>query len=106
MHREAGSSSGSRRQPAVVRPAPARGDQCVGALGQGGTDEELEVPQLVSAECQREQVLALDPDIRSAAESGRESSERRQRRQSVEQLEARHCGDPGRDDQRSLIDRS
>ena len=40
-----------------------RRDERVGALGERGPDEELEVAQLVAAERQRQEVLALDPDV-------------------------------------------
>ena len=65
---EAGPRPGRGRQTAMVRPAPSRRDERVGALGQRRADEELQVPQLVPAERQRQQVLALDPDLDAAAE--------------------------------------
>ena len=55
----------------------------------GGADEELQVAQLVATERQRQQVLALDPDLGPAAERGRQPRQRRERRRSVEQREAR-----------------
>ena len=52
------------------------GDQAVGALGQRRADQELQVSQLVAAERERQQVLALDPDLDAAAERGREARQR------------------------------
>ena len=62
MDVEPGRRPGGGRQPAVVGPAPAARDERVGAIGQRRADQELEVPQLVAAERERQQVLALDPD--------------------------------------------
>ena len=73
---EARPGAGGGRQPAVVRPAPARRHQRVGALGERRPDEELEVAQLVPAERQRQEVLALDPDLDPAAERRREPRQR------------------------------
>ena len=81
--------AGRRGQPGMVRPAPAGGHQRVGALGQRGPDEELEVAQLVATERERQEVLALDPDLGPAAERRGEARQRRQRRRTVEQREAR-----------------
>ena len=77
----------------MVRPAPAGRDEGVGALGQRRADEELEVAQLVAAERERQQVLALDPDLGPAAERGREARQRLERRRPVEQREAREASD-------------
>ena len=77
-----------QRRPVVTRR--------VGALGQGRADEELEVAQLVAAERERQQVLALDPDARPAAEGRREPRQRLQRRRPVEQREPREIGRVGR----------
>ena len=71
----------ARAPAAAVRRAwldqrrPGR-DEAVGALRQRGADQELEVAQLVAAEGEREQVLALDPDLGAAAERRREPRQR------------------------------
>ena len=93
MDVEAGPRSGRGRQPAMVRPAPSRRDQRVGALGQRRTDKELQVPQLVPAERERQQVLALDPDLDAAAERRGEPLEPMERRRALEQPEPRQRGD-------------
>ena len=85
---EAGDRSGGGRQPTVVGPASPDGDQAIGALGQGGPDQELEVAQLVPAECQWQQVFALDPDLGPPAELDRQARQRGERRRPVEELEA------------------
>ena len=80
-----------QRRPDVTRR--------VGALGQRGADEVLEVAQLVPAEGQRQQVLALDPQLGATAEGRRQARQRRQRRRAVEQREPREAGrigGPGR----------
>ena len=77
-----------------------RRDERVGALGERRPDEELQVPQLVPAERERQEVLALDPDLDAAAERVREPRQPVERRRSVEQREARQRGDPGRHVQR------
>ena len=98
---ETGLRAGRRREPAVVRPAPPGRDERVGALCQRRADEEFEVAQLVATERQREQVLALDPDVDLAAQRGRKPGEPLQRRRPVDQRETRQRGDAGR----NLIDR-
>ena len=69
MDVEAGARPGGGREPAVVRPAPAGRHERVGTVGERGADEELEVAQLVAAERDRQQVLALDPDVGAIAEA-------------------------------------
>ena len=86
---------GGGRQPAVVRPAAAGRDERVGAVGKRRPDEELQVPQLVAAERERQEVLALDPDVGPAAQRGREPRQRLERRGPVEEGEPRQAGDPG-----------
>ena len=76
MDRQPGPRAGGGGQPGVVRPAPARRDEAVGAVGQRRPDEELEAAQLVAAERQRQQVLALDPDLGPTAERGPEARQR------------------------------
>ena len=91
--------SGGGGQPGVIRPAPAGRDEGVRTLRQRGADEVLQVPQLVPAEGQRQQVLALDPQLGAAAQDGRQARQRRQRRWAVEQREPREAGrigGPGR----------
>ncbi len=73
---EAGPRSGRRSQPGVVRPSAAGRDEGVGAICDGGADEELEVAELVATERQREEVLTLDPDLGATADRGREPRER------------------------------
>ena len=73
-----------QRRPVVIRR--------VRAVGQRRTDEELEIPQLVAAERERQQVLALDPDLGPAAERGRQARQRRERRRSVEQTRSAGSG--------------
>jgi hypothetical protein len=53
-----------------------RRDERVGAVRDGRRDEELEVPELVPAEGERQQVLALDPDVDAAAERAENRSSR------------------------------
>ncbi len=80
-----------QRRPDVTRH--------VGTLGQRGPDEVLQVAQLVPAEGQRQQVLALDPQLGAAAEGRRQARQRRERRRAVEQREPREAGrigGPGR----------
>ena len=93
MDVKTGPRPGRRREPAVVRPAAARRDERVGAVGQRRADEELEVPQLVPAERQRQQVLALDPDLDASTKRRREPLDRMERRRPVEQREPRQRGD-------------
>ena len=97
---EAGSGSRRRGEPAVVRPPPSRGDQRVGAVGERRPDEELQVPELVAAERERQQVLALDPDVGAATERSREPGGAIEGRRAVEQDETRQRGDQGRNDHR------
>ena len=85
MDGEPGPRAGRGGEPAMVGPAPAGRDQRVGALRQRLTDEELQVPQLVAAEREGQEVLALDPDVRAAAERRREALEPAERRRPVEQ---------------------
>jgi hypothetical protein len=54
----------------VVRPATAGRDERVGSLGKGGANEEFEVPELVTAERQGQEILALDPDFDITTEGG------------------------------------
>ncbi len=96
MDAETGPGTGRRGQPGVVRPPPARRDQVVGALGQRRADQELEIAQLVAAKRERQEVLALDPDLRTVAERGREARQTVERRGSVEQREARESRRIGR----------
>jgi hypothetical protein len=100
---EAGLCPGGRRQPAVVRPAPTGRDQGIRALGEGGPDEELEVPQLVPTEGQGQEIFALDPDLGPATEGRGKTAERRQRRRTIEQGEPRQRGDPERNDHDPIV---
>ena len=79
MDVEAGHRPGGGRQPAVVGPAPAAGDERVRTLRERRPDEELQVAQLVPAERDRQQVLALDPDVHAAAERVREARQAMER---------------------------
>src|SRR4029077_14135465 len=53
--------------------------------------------ELVAAERERQQVLALDPQLDPVAERGRQPRQRAQRRGAIEQAMPRQRGDPGRD---------
>ena len=86
-----GLRAGRRGQPGMVRPAPAGRDERVGALGQRGADQELQVAQLVATERERQEVLALDPDLDAATERGGEARQGRQRRGTVDQAETREA---------------
>ena len=92
---ESGLRAGGRGQPGVVRPAPPGRDEGVGALGERRPDEELEVAQLVATEREGEQVLALDPHVRPAADGRGEPRDPLERRWAVEQGEPRQVGGPG-----------
>ncbi len=87
---------GRGRQPAVVRPASAGRDEAIGVLGQRRPDEHLEVAQLVAAEGQRKEVLALDPELGPAAERGRQPWQRGERRRLVDQREPGKIGQRAR----------
>ena len=76
MDLEAGLRAGGGGEPRVVRPAAPGRDERVGALGERRADQELEVAQLVAAERERQQVLALDPELGAAAERGRQPRQR------------------------------
>ena len=89
MDGQPGLRAGRGGQPAVVRPAPAGRDQGVGALGQRRPDQELEVAQLVAAEAERQEVLALDPDVARRHRAPPRTAAARQRRGRVEEREAR-----------------
>ena len=89
MDREAGPRPGRGGEARVVGPPTPAGDEGVGTLGEGGADEELEVPQLVPAERERQQVLALDPDLRAGAECLAEPWQRLERRRAIDEREAR-----------------
>ena len=77
---------GGRRGRPSPRPPPSAGQwldqrrpvvtRRVGALREGRPDQELEVAQLVAAEGEREQVLALDPDAPRLRRARRETRER------------------------------
>ena len=71
-------------------------DEGVGAIGERRADEELEVAQLVAAERERQQVLALDPDVGAAAERLREARQPMERRRAVEQAVTRRRRSGGR----------
>jgi hypothetical protein len=73
---------------AVVRLRGAGGDQHVGALRKGGTDQELELARLVAAETQAGLVVALDQqpwtaelvlESRQTVQRGRQERQRRAR---------------------------
>ena len=55
----------------------------------GRADQELEVAQLVATERDRQEVLALDPQLGPVAERGRQPRQRSERRRPVEQRVAR-----------------
>jgi hypothetical protein len=103
MDGKPGSRAGGGGEPAMVRPAPTRRDQRVRALRQRGTDEELQVPELVPAECERQEILALEPDLGPGAGRGPCPERRAQavrgqeRRRRVEQPEPGQRGDRGWD---------
>ena len=103
MDGEPGLRAGRGGEPAMVGPAAAGRDQRVGAVGERRADEELEVPQLVAAEREREQVLALDPDVGVAADGRREPRQALQRRRPVEQREPRQRGDRRGNTHRSIL---
>jgi hypothetical protein len=67
---EPGSCSRCCGKAAVVRPATPGRDERVGSLGKGSANEEFEVPELVTAERQGQQILALDPDFDITTEGG------------------------------------
>jgi len=94
---------GRRRQSAMVRPPPPARDQRVGAVRQRRPDEELEVPQLVATERERQEVLALDPDVGPVAERAGEPLEPLQGRRPVEEREARERRNPGRNDHPPML---
>ena len=89
---ETGDRPGRRRQAAVVRPASAGGHEAVGAGGQRGADERLEVAQLVAAERERQEVFALDPELGATTERRRQPNQRGDRRRAAGQREARQVG--------------
>jgi len=60
--------------------APSAGcHEDVGASGLRRADEELQVPQLVAAERQGQEILPLDPDVGAATEHGREARQSMER---------------------------
>ena len=87
MHVQPGLRSCGRRQAGVIRPTPARGDQGVGPLRSRGPHEKLEVAQLVTAEGERQQILALDPDLDLATDRIREPRNCVQGRRAVKEGE-------------------
>ena len=84
MDSEAGARPGRGGEARVVGPPTPAGDEGVGTLGEGGADEELEVPQLVPTERERQQVLALDPDLRAGAQCLAEPWQRLERRRPID----------------------
>jgi hypothetical protein len=66
-------SGRGRGLAAVVRLHATRGKQCIGALGECRTDQELELAGLVAAEAETGRVVALDQDLRPAEVQGEPS---------------------------------
>ncbi len=79
VHAKTGLRPCGGRQTTVVRPAAPGRDERVGAGGKGSSDEELEIPKLVATERERQEVLALDPDVGPATQRGREPRQRAER---------------------------
>ena len=93
MHLEPGVGARGGGEPAVIGPPTPRRDERVRAVGERGTNQEFEIPELVAAERERQQVLALDPQFHPAAEGRLESLETMERARLGEQAVAWQGGD-------------